>query len=431
MAIVSSITAREILDSRGSPTVEVDVVLSDGTLGRAAVPSGASTGATEAVELRDHDSNRFQGRGVMTAVGNVCDRIAPEIVGRSALDQSGIDSVLKELDSTPDKRVLGANAVLGVSMAVARAAAGSSGLPLYRYLQQAEVCPLLPVPMLNIVNGGKHAQDSIDFQEFMIIPAGLDSFRSALRAGAEVYASLKQLIVSRGLGANVGDEGGFAPSLSSNREAVELVVAAIEMAGYRPGTHCFLGLDVAATELYNSDGHYDLSKEGAVVTAQKMIETYERWASEYPLVSIEDGLAEEDWANWTLATERLGDRLQLVGDDLYTTNAGRIRKGIELRASNAVLIKLNQIGTVSETMEAIAVARRAGWGIVISHRSGETEDTTIADLAVATGAGQIKAGAPARGERTSKYNRLLRIEEEVAGAIRFAGRETYAALPAW
>ena len=431
VTVISNITAREILDSRGAPTVEVDVSLSDGTIGRAAVPSGASTGATEAFELRDCDSNRFQGRGVMTAVGNVRDRIAPEIVGRSALDQSGIDSTLRELDGTPDKRSLGANAVLGVSMAVARAAARSSGLPLYRYLQLADVRPLLPVPMLNIVNGGKHAQDSVDFQEFMVIPAGFDSFRSALRAGAEVYASLKQLIVSRGLSSNVGDEGGFAPSLPSNRDAVELMVTAIEMAGYRPGVHCFIGLDVAATELYNSDGHYSLSTEDAVATAQDMIETYERWASEYPLMSIEDGLAEEDWANWTLATERLGGRLQLVGDDLYTTNPGRIRKGIELRASNAVLIKPNQIGTVSETMEAIATARQAGWGIVISHRSGETEDTTIADLAVATGAGQIKAGAPARGERTCKYNRLLRVEEEVDGTIPFAGRGAYAGLSAW
>ncbi len=428
MTVVDNITAREILDSRGAPTIEVDVVLADGTLGRAAVPSGASTGATEAFELRDRDPHRFQGRGVMTAVGNVRDRIAPELVGRSALDQGAIDSTLKEMDGTPDKRVLGANAVLGVSMAVARAAARSSGLPLYRYLGQTDVEPLLPTPMLNIVNGGKHAQDSVDFQEFMVIPAGFDSFRSALRAGAEVYASLKRLIVSRGLSTNVGDEGGFAPSLSSNRDAVELVVTAIEMAGYRPGVDCFIGLDVAATELYNSNGHYDLRTEGSVAKPEEMIETYERWASEYPLVSIEDGLAEEDWVNWTLATERLGDRVQLVGDDLYTTNPGRIRKGIELQASNAVLIKLNQIGTVSETLDAIAVARRAGWGVVISHRSGETEDTTIADLAVATGAGQIKSGAPARGERTSKYNRLLRIEEEIAGSIRFAGREVYAGL---
>ena len=427
MSTVSHVVAREVLDSRGSPTVEVEVALSDGAEGRAAVPSGASTGATEALELRDGDPDRFRGLGVIKAVENVRDRIAPEIIGRPALDQHAIDSTLRDLDGTPDKRVLGANSILGVSMAIAHAAATSEGLPLYRYLQRGGG-PLLPVPMLNIINGGKHAKDSIDFQEFMVIPAGFDTFRRALRAGVEVYGALRELIASRGLNTNVGDEGGFAPSLPSNRDAMELLLNAIEKAGYEPGKHCFIGLDVAATELLSADGRYSLPLEGTIETPQGLIDMYDRWASKYPLVSIEDGLSEEDWEGWTRATERLGKRVQLVGDDLYTTNPHRIKKGVELEASNAVLIKLNQIGTVSETLEAIATAREASWGVVISHRSGETEDTTIADLAVATGAGQIKSGAPARGERTAKYNRLLRIEEELGEDGRFAGRDVYAKL---
>lgn len=427
MSTVSHVVAREVLDSRGAPTVEVEVTLSDGAEGRAAVPSGASTGAAEALELRDGDPDRFGGLGVIKAVENVRDRIAPEIVGRPALDQHAIDSTLRDLDGTSDKRVLGANSILGVSMAVAHAAARSEGLPLYSYLRR-DADPLMPVPMLNIINGGKHARDSIDFQEFMVIPAGFDTFRRALRAGAEVYAALRNLLASRGLNTGVGDEGGFAPSLASNRDAVELLLAAIEEAGYEPGEHCLIGIDVAATELLAPDGRYSLPLEGTVETELGMVDMYERWTSEYPLVSIEDGMADEDWHGWTRATERLGKRVQLVGDDLYTTNPERIKKGIELKASNAVLIKLNQIGTVSETLEAIATAREAGWGIVISHRSGETEDTTIADLAVATGAGQIKSGAPARGERTAKYNRLLRIEEELGETPGFAGREVYANL---
>ncbi|MCH8206011.1 MAG: phosphopyruvate hydratase [Chloroflexi bacterium] len=425
MITISRVIAREVLDSRGSPTVEVEVALSDGAEGRAAVPSGASTGGTEALELRDGDRDRFHGRGVLKAVENVRERIAPEILGRSALDQEAVDTLLIELDGTPDKRSLGANAILGVSMAVAHAAARSRRLPLYRYLQRGADL-LLPVPMLNIINGGRHAEDSTDFQEFMVIPAGFDTFRRALRAGAEIYGALKDLIGSRGLNTNVGDEGGFAPSLSSNRDAVELVLAAIEKAGYEPGRQCFIGLDVAATELLATDGRYSLPLEGRVETAEGMIDMYESWAAEYPLVSIEDGMAEEDWEGWSRATERLGHQVQLVGDDLYTTNPARIEKGIELKASNAVLIKLNQIGTVSETLEAVATASEAGWGIVISHRSGETEDTTIADLAVATGAGQIKSGAPARGERTAKYNRLLRIEEEMGDTARFAGVNAFA-----
>ena len=425
MSTISRVMAREVLDSRGAPTVEVEVVLSDGARGRAAVPSGTSTGGSEALEMRDGDRHRFHGLGVLKAVETVRARIAPEIIGRSALDQEALDKLLCELDGTPDKSNLGTNSLLGVSMATAHAAALSKGKPLYRCLNP-ETSPVLPVPMLNIINGGKHAKDSTDFQEFMVIPAGFDTFRRALRAGAEVYRSLKDLIRSRRLSTNVGDEGGFAPSLSSNREAVELVLAAIEKAGYEPGTQCFIGLDVAATELLAEDGRYSLPLEGRVETAEGMIDMYERWAAEYPLVSIEDGMAEEDWEGWPRATARLGHQVQLVGDDLYTTNPTRIEKGIELKASNAVLIKLNQIGTVSETLEAVDMARDAGWGIVVSHRSGETEDTTIADLAVATAAGQIKTGAPARGERTAKYNRLLRIEEEMGDGARFAGVNPFA-----
>jgi enolase len=425
MSAISQVKAREILDSRGNPTVEVDVTLSDGAWGRAAVPSGASTGTNEALELRDGDPNRFNKRGVLKAVENVNRLIAPKVVGRSAIDQEGLDNLLIELDGTPNKRKLGANAILGVSMSVAHAAAMSQGAPLYTYLSQGRP-PTLPVPMLNIINGGRHAEDSTDFQEFMVVPAGFDSFREALRVGAEVYHALKDLLRARKLSASVGDEGGFAPSLPSNQDAVELILGAIRKAGYIPGQQCFIALDVAATEFHSrEDGTYRLSRENKVLRPGQLIEMYERWVSLYPIVSIEDGMAEDDWHSWSLMTSRLGARTQLVGDDLYTTNTARIQQGIEDGASNAVLIKLNQIGTITETLRAVEMAREAGWSAVISHRSGETEDTTIADLAVGLAAGQIKTGAPARGERTAKYNRLLRIEEELGDEAVFAGRSVY------
>ena len=425
MSTISEVRAREVLDSRGTPTIEVDVALSDGATGRAAVPSGASTGTHEVVELRDGDPARFGGLGVLRAVGNVHDEIAPHIKGRSALDQAGIDGLLKELDGTPNKSRLGGNAILGVSMAVAHAAAASEGTPLYRYLAQGGP-PTLPVPMFNILNGGKHAEDSTDIQEFMVVPAGLDTFGQAVQAGAEVYGALKAVLRDRGYGTGVGDEGGFAPSqLASNQEALDVVLTAIEKAGYTPGDHCFIALDPAASEFATEDGRYALVKENVVLLSAELIDRYEEWANSYPIVSIEDGLTEDDWDSWRLLTERLGSNLQLVGDDFFTTNADRIRRGIQGGAGNAVLVKLNQIGTVTETLEAIRIAQEAGWGTVISHRSGDTEDTTIADLAVATSAGQIKSGAPCRSERTAKYNRLLRIEEELQGAAQYAGRRVY------
>ena len=425
MSNISQVRAREVLDSRANPTVEVDVVLSDGAQGRALVPSGASTGTNEAVELRDGDPARFGGRGVLKAVENVNTRIAPEIIGRSALDQEAIDDLLIALDGTPNKGVLGANAILGVSVAVAHAAALSRGKPLYEHLRR-EGHLTLPVPMFNIINGGRHAENSTDFQEFMVVPAGFDTFSLALRAGVEVYHALRNLLHERGLNTNVGDEGGFAPSLSSNREAVELILIAIEKAGYRAGEQCFIAMDVAASEFYVKDeGRYSLAREQAVLFPEELIERYGDWVGEYPIVSIEDGMDENDWDSWRTMTSSIGDRVQLVGDDLYTTNTTLIQKGIERGTSNAVLIKLNQIGTVTETLRAIDMAKNAGWGIVISHRSGETEDTTIADLAVGTSAGQIKSGAPARGERTAKYNRLLRIEEELGSKATYAGRSVY------
>jgi enolase len=415
--------AREVLDSRGSPTVEVDVVLADGSLGRALVPSGASTGSNEALELRDGD-HRFGGLGVMRAVNNVRREIAPAIVGLPALEQQAIDETMIRLDGTPDKSRLGGNAMIGVSIATVRAAAASRRVPLYRYLSDGE--PLtLPVPMFNILNGGRHAEDSTDFQEFMVVPAGLGTFREALRAGAEVYQSMKRLMRERGFGTTVGDEGGFAPGGITNREAVGLVTDAIEGAGYIPGEHCFVALDVAASEFVQDDGTYRLQSEARSLTSEGLIDTYEAWLADYPIISIEDGMGEADWDGWTAMTGRLGDRVSLVGDDLYTTNPALIRRGIEVGASNSVLIKLNQIGTVTETLEAIRIARQTGWGTIISHRSGETEDTTVADLAVGTAAGQIKAGAPARGERTAKYNRLLRIEEELGDAAVYAGLGAY------
>ena len=425
MSTIDALKAREVLDSRGNPTVEVEVRLSNGAWGQAVVPSGASTGAYEAQELRDGDPARFRGLGVLKAVENIHQRIAPEVIGHSALDQEALDTLLIELDGTSNRAVLGANTVLAVSLAVAHAASRSQGQPLYAYLNQGGR-PTLPVPMFNIINGGRHAEDSTDFQEFMVVPAGFESFKQSLQAGVQVYHALKDLLRARGLGAGVGDEGGFAPSLSTNHEAVELVLAAIERAGYRPGTQCFIALDPAASEFFvKEDGRYSLSREGAVLEPERLIEKYRSWVSDYPIVSIEDGMAEEDWDSWQRMTDELGEKVQLVGDDLYATNTTRIQVGIDRKASNAVLIKPNQIGTLTETLRAVSMARDAGWGTVISHRSGETEDTTIADLAVATSAGQIKSGAPARGERTAKYNRLLRIEEELGGSAEFAGPRVY------
>ena len=413
MAIISDVKAREVLDSRGNPTVEVDVALSNGAVGSALVPSGASTGANEALELRDGDANRFRGRGVLAPIENIEQHIKPAVLGLSALEQAALDNLLIELDGTPNKSRLGANAILGVSMAAARAAAQSEGRPLYAQIGGGEAVTL-PVPMLNIINGGAHAAGSTDFQEFMVVPAGFDTFREALRSGVEIYHALADILQGRGLSTSVGDEGGFAPPLDDNRDAVALVIEAIERAGYRPGEQCFIALDVAASELSKDEYPSD-----------KLIGIYENWVAEYPIVSIEDGIAEDEWDDWQALSSAIGGSVQLVGDDLFTTNTELIRKGISMNAGNAVLIKLNQIGTVTETLNAVKMTQDAGWGVVISHRSGETEDTTIADLAVGTNAGQIKSGAPARGERTAKYNRLLRIEEELGDRARFAGRQVY------
>ncbi|MCE2462457.1 MAG: phosphopyruvate hydratase [Dehalococcoidia bacterium] len=423
MTTIESIRAREVLDSRGNPTVESEVHLSDGASGRAMVPSGASTGKHEAVELRDGDSNRFGGRGVLKAVDNIHRTIAPALKGKSPFDQPEIDRLLIELDGTTEKANLGANAILAVSMAAARAASASRNLPLYRYLAPQDRYTL-PVPMFNILNGGRHALDSTDFQEFMVLPVGASSFAEALRAGAEIYHALARLIRERKLSTNVGDEGGFAPSLPSNVDALEIVLAAIERGGYRPGTDCFIALDVAATEFFE-DGVYRLDREGVTFTSQELVGFYADLIEKYPIRSIEDGLAEDDWDGWQALAARLGDMVQLVGDDLYTTNTRRIDRGVRSGASNAVLIKPNQIGTLTETLEAVSMTGEAGWGRVMSHRSGETEDSTIADLSVAWNTGQIKAGAPCRSERLSKYNRLLRIEEELGKAARYAGRESY------
>jgi enolase len=426
MSTIKQIKAREILDSRGNPTVEVEVALSDGAKGQAAVPSGASTGKYEAVELRDGDKTRFNGSGVLQAVANVNKPIAAAIIGMPATDQETIDHKLIELDGTPNKSRLGANAILGTSLAVAHAAANHLDMPLYRYLGKADNYTL-PVPLMNILNGGKHAADSTDFQEFMVVPAGADNFRMALQMGAEVYQSLKKLLKDKGLSTNVGDEGGFAPSLPSNKEAIEAVLAAIEKAGYKPGKDCFIALDPAASEFYQ-DGRYILSREGANLTSAEMVNYYVKLASSYPLISIEDGMAEDDWDGWQLITEKLGGKIQLVGDDLYTTNVDRLSRGIGLKSSNSILIKLNQIGTLTETIAAIKMAQQVGWTAVVSHRSGETEDTTIADLAVGLNTGQIKAGAPCRSERTTKYNRLLRIEEELGRNTSFAGIRAFVNL---
>jgi enolase len=429
---IALVEAREILDSRGNPTVEVDVMLADGSVGRAAVPSGASTGAHEAVELRDGDAARFGGKGVLGAVRNVTEEIAPAVVGLDAADQAGLDAVLIDLDGTPNKGRLGANAILGVSVAAAHASAAALDLPLYRYLGGVGA-RTLPVPMFNILNGGKHAQNSTDFQEFMVMPVGADTFSDALRAGAEIFAALRTLLHDEGHATGQGDEGGFAPSLPSNEAALEIVVRAIEGAGYRPGEDVSIALDPAATELVEAGSgrngaptRYVLAREGRTLDSGQLIDLWADWAARYPIVSLEDGLAEDDWAGWAELTRRLGDRLQLVGDDLLVTNPERIRRAIGEKAANSVLIKLNQIGTLTETVQAIETARRAGWTAVVSHRSGETEDTTIADLVVAMGTGQIKTGAPSRSERVAKYNRLLRIEEELGEAAVYPGRSALA-----
>ena len=432
MSAIELVDAREILDSRGNPTVEVDVVLDDGSVGRAAVPSGASTGAHEAVELRDGDNGRFGGKGVLTAVANVTDRIAPELLGLDAADQAGIDALLIDLDGTPNKGELGANAILGVSLACAHAASAAFDLPLYRYIGGVGA-RTLPVPMFNILNGGKHAQDSTDFQEFMVMPVGLATFTDALRAGAEIFASLRAILHDAGHTTGQGDEGGFAPSLASNEAAVEVILRAIERAGYRPGEDVAIALDPATTELVEAGSgvggaptRYVLAKEGRTLDSGELTDLWADWVARYPIVSLEDGLAEDDWAGWAALTARLGDRVQLVGDDLLVTNTERIARAIADDAANAVLIKLNQIGTLTETIEAIEMARGAGWAAVVSHRSGETEDTTIADLVVAMGTGQIKTGAPSRSERVAKYNRLLRIEGELGDAARYPGRRALA-----
>jgi len=425
VSTIDSVKAREILDSRGNPTLEVEVELFDGTVGWAAVPSGASTGKYEAVELRDGGS-RFNGLGVLKAVANVNEEITAAIIGMPATDQTAIDHKLIQLDGTANKSRLGANAILGTSLAVAHAAANLLGMPLYRCLGGG-ASYTLPVPMLNILNGGKHAANSTDFQEFMVVPAGASSFSHALQIGAEVYHSLKQVLKDKGLDTNVGDEGGFAPSLLSNRQAIEAVLAAIEKAGYEPGKDCFIALDPAASELYK-DGQYLLPREGVSLTTREMVDYYVNWASTYPIISIEDGMAEDDWEGWQLLTGKLGSKVQLVGDDLYATNVNRLSKGIKLKASNSILIKPNQIGTLTETITAINMAQQAGWTAVVSHRSGETEDTTIADLAVGLNTGLIKAGAPCRSERTAKYNRLLRIEAELRENAKFAGMQAFYSL---
>jgi enolase len=423
---IDFIDAREILDSRGNPTIEVDVVLDDGAVGRAAVPSGASTGAHEAVELRDGDKSRFGGKGVLTAVANVTDRIAPELLGLDAADQAGIDSLLIDLDGTPNKGELGANAILGVSLACAHASAASYDLPLYRYLGGVGA-RILPVPFFNILNGGKHASDSTDFQEFMVAPVGSETFAEAFRAGAEVFAALREILHDDGHATGQGDEGGFAPSLPSNEAAVEVILRAIEKAGYRPGED--VALDPATSSILEDGtgvegvtGRYRLEREGRTLDSGELIDLWASWIDRYPIVSLEDGLGEEDWDGWQELTKRLGGKVQLVGDDILVTNPSFIARGIEQHAMNSVLIKLNQIGTLTETIDAIALARGAGWTAMVSHRSGETEDTTIADFVVAMGTGQIKTGAPSRSERVAKYNRLLRIEGELGDGARYLGR---------
>jgi len=426
--IIEDVYAREILDSRGNPTVEVTVRLMEGAEGTAMVPSGASTGAHEAVELRDGDPQRYGGKGVLAAVNNVNEVLQDALTGLNVLDQTALDEQMTELDGTPNKGKLGANAILGVSLAIARAGAAAVELPLYRYIGGVSA-RVLPVPMMNILNGGKHAENSTDLQEFMVLPVGAPSLAEAVRWCAEVYHALKKVLHDRKLNTNVGDEGGFAPSLASNRDALELIVAAIEQAGYKPGTDICLGMDPAASEFYR-DGKYVLAREGKTLSASEMVGLYEQWIGEYPIISIEDGLAEDDWQGWAELTRRLGKRVQLVGDDLFVTNTERLGRGVREDVANSILIKLNQIGTLTETLAAIEMAKRARYSAVVSHRSGETEDTTIADLVVATNAGQIKTGAPARSERVAKYNRLMAIEEELGESAQYAGFAAFYNVPA-
>ena len=423
MALISAVYAREILESRGNPTVEVEVWLDDGSMGRAAVPSGASTGAYEAVELRDGDKERYMGKGVSKAVDNVNDIIAEALIGLDPIRQVEIDNMLIRLDGTPNKGNLGANAILGVSMAVAKAAAASVDVPLYMYLGGVNAKEL-PVPMMNILNGGAHADNNVDIQEFMAMPVGAPSFSEALRMNTEIYHNLKAVLKERGLSTAIGDEGGFAPNLSSNEEAIEVIVAAIKKAGYKPGEDVAIALDIAASEIYKN-GKYNLAGEGVVKTSAQMVEYYAALCEKYPIVSIEDGLDEDDWKGWALLTKKLGDKVQLVGDDLFVTNSERLSRGINEGVANSILIKVNQIGTLTETFSTIEMAKRAGYTCVISHRSGETEDTTLADIAVAVNAGQIKTGAPARTDRVAKYNQLLRIEEDLASAAQYNGKKVF------
>jgi enolase len=424
MSYIDTVHAREILDSRGNPTVEVEVTLESGAFGRAAVPSGASTGVHEALEMRDGDKDRYSGKGVLKAVENVNQQIAEAIFGMDALDQAAVDQAMLELDGTPNKSKLGANAILGVSLAVARAAADEVGLPLYRYLGGV-TAKILPVPMFNILNGGVHANwQGTDLQEFMIAPVGAPNFREALRWGSEVYHSLKAVLKSSGYSTGVGDEGGFAPALKANAEAVELIIKAIEKAGYKPGDDIAIALDPASSGFYE-DGFYNLRTEGKKVTSAQMVEMYASWVKQYPIVVLEDGLAEDDWDGWKLLNQTIGDKIELVGDDLFVTNVERVARGIQENVANAVLIKLNQIGTLSETIATIEMARKAGWGAMVSHRSGETVDSFIADFTVAMGTGHLKTGAPCRGERVEKYNQLMRIEEELGSAAVYAGRKAF------
>lgn len=421
--LIQGVIARQILDSRGNPTVEVEVYLEDGSLGRASVPSGASTGAHEAVELRDDNKRLYGGKGVLKAVENVNETIASQLVTLDAADQVGIDRLMIELDGTENKGKLGANAILGVSLAVAKAAANSLGLPLYRYIGGTNGAQL-PVPMMNILNGGKHADSNVDLQEFMVMPAGASSFSEALRWGVDVYHSLKKVLNKKGISTGIGDEGGFAPNLPSNEAAIEVIIEAITAAGYTPGEQCFIALDPASSEFFD-DGKYVLKGEGRVLSGPEMVDYYAALVDKYPIISLEDGLAEDDWATWKLLTDRIGHKVQLVGDDLFVTNTQYLQKGIDTGTANSILIKVNQIGTLTETLNAIELAKRAGYTAIISHRSGETEDSTISDIVVATNAGQIKTGAPARSDRVAKYNQLLRIEEELGASAHFDGLKSF------
>lgn len=425
MSFIEDVVAREVLDSRGNPTIEVEVYLEDGTMGSAIVPSGASTGIHEAVELRDGDKNRYLGKGVLKAVSNVNDIIADEIIGYNVLDQVGLDNLLIELDGTPNKSKLGANAILGVSLAAADAAASYCGLPLFQYLGGVNA-KVLPTPMMNILNGGSHADSNVDFQEFMIMPVGAPTFREALRMGAEVFHSLKAVLKSRGLNTAVGDEGGFAPNLETNEEAIKIIIEAIDKAGYKPGEDIKIALDIAASEFYDTKNKvYNMKGEGVVKTSLEMVDYYEKLVGEYPIISIEDGLDEDDWEGWKILTDRLGKKVQLVGDDLFVTNTKRLKQGIEMGVANSILIKVNQIGTLTETLDAIEMAKKAGYSAVVSHRSGETEDVTIADIVVAVNAGQIKTGSLSRTDRIAKYNQLLRLEEMLGSSGSYAGANAF------